>query len=135
MIRLKNLIMEQDDSKRKDINMRVNYIVYETNYHDSTMPSDNEMMSREFAKEMVDQIVTMVEDENIKDPETGKYQYDVTRLVSDIRFDCCIQRNDYEIDFNVTYDEDSELVAIDIQDPDIADKFGITESDLYELLG
>lgn len=135
MIRLKNLIMEQEGSNRDPLNMRVNYIVYETNYHDSTMPIDNEMMSKEFAKEMVDQIVTMVEDENIKDPETGKYQYDVTRLVSDIRFDCCIQRDDYEIDFNVSYDEDAELVAIDIQDPHIADKFNITESDLYELLG
>ncbi len=135
MIRLKDLIMEKEVSKRKDINMRVNYIVYETNYHDSTMPIDNEMMSKEFAKEMVDQIVTAVEDENIKDPESGKYQYDVTRLVSDIRFDCCIQRDDYEIDFYVTYDEDSELVEIEIQDPEIADKFGITESDLYELLG
>ena len=135
MIRLKDLIMEQEVSKRKDINMRVNYIVYETNYHDSTMPIQDEMMSKEFAKEMVDQIVTAVEDENIKDPESGKYQYDVTRLVSDIRFDCCIQRDDYEIDFYVTYDEDSELVEIEIQDPEIADKFGITESDLYELLG
>lgn len=135
MIRLKNLIMEQEEENGKDIKMRVNYIVYETNYHDSTMPIGNETMSKEFAKEMVDQIVTMVEDENIKDPETGKYQYDVTRLVGDIRFDCCIQKDDYEIDFYVTYDEDSELVEIDIQDPEIADKFGITESDLYELLG
>ena len=135
MIRLKNLIMEQKGSNRDPLNMRVNYIVYETNYHDSTMPIDNEMMSKEFAKEMVDQIVTMIEDENIKDPETGKYQYDVTRLVSDIRFDCCIQKDDYEIDFHATYDEDSELVEIEIHDPHIADKFGITESDLYELLG
>ena len=115
MIRLKNLIMEQEYSKRKDLNMRVNYIVYETNYHDSTMPIGNETMSKEFAKEMIDQIVTMVEDENIKDPETGKYQYDVTRLVGDIRFDCCIQKDDYEIDFYVTYDEDSELVEIEMR--------------------
>ena len=135
MIRLKNLIMEQEEENGKDIKMRVNYIVYETNYHDSTMPIDNETMSKEFAKEMVDQIVTMVEDENIKNPETGKYQYDVTRLVGDIRFDCCIQKDDYEIDFYATYDEDSELVEIQIQDPHVADKFGITESDLYELLG
>ncbi len=99
------------------------------------MPIRDEMMSREFAKEMVDQIVTMVEDENIKDPKTGKYQYDVTRLVSDIRFDCVIQKNAYQIDFYATYDEDSELVEIQIQDPHVADKFGITESDLYELLG
>ena len=135
MIRLKNLIMEQEEENDKDLNMRVNYIVYETNYRDSTMPIHDETMSREFAKEMVDQIVTMVEDENIKDPETGKYQYDVTRLVSDIRFDCAIQKNRYKIDFHATYDEDSELVEIEIHDPQIADKFGITESDLYELLG
>ena len=134
MIRLKNLIMEQKGSNRDPLNMRVNYIVYDTNYHDSTMPIDNEMMSKEFAKEMVDQIITTIEDENIKDPETGRSQYDVTRLEGDVRFDCCIQRDDYEIDFNVSYDEDSELVSIEIQDPEIADKFGITESDLYELL-
>jgi|TARA_B100000035_G_scaffold313475_1_gene327246 hypothetical protein len=134
MIRLKNLIMEREDSKRKNIKMRVNYIVYDTNYRDSTMPIHDEMMSKEFAKEMVDQIVDMIEDENIRNPETGEYEYDVTRLDSDIRFDCCIQKDDYEIDFNVSYDEDAELVAIDIQDPELADKFGITESDLYELL-
>jgi hypothetical protein len=126
--------MEQKGSNRDPLNMRVNYIVYDTNYHDSTMPIDNEMMSKEFAKEMVDQIITTIEDENIKDPETGRSQYDVTRLEGDVRFDCCIQRDDYEIDFNVSYDEDSELVSIEIQDPEIADKFGITESDLYELL-
>ena len=134
MIRLKNLIMEQEEENGEDLNMRVNYIVYETNYHDSTMPIHDEMMSKEFAKEMVDRIVDMVEDENIRNPETGEYEYDVTRLDSDIRFDCCIQRDDYEIDFNVSYDEDAELVAIEIQDPEIADKFGITESDLYEIL-
>ena len=134
MIRLKNLIMEQEDSKRKNIKMRVNYNVYDTNYHDSTMPIHDEMMSKEFAKEMVDRIVDMVEDENIRNPETGEYEYDVTRLDSDIRFDCCIQKDDYEIDFYVSYDEDAELTAIEIQDPDIADKFDITESDLYELL-
>ena len=134
MIRLKNLIMEQGGSNRDPLNMRVNYIVYDTNYHDSTMPIDNEMMSKEFAKEMVDQIVTMIEDENIRNSETGEYEYDVTRLDSDIRFDCCIQKDDYEIDFYVSYDEDAELTAIEIQDPDIADKFDITESDLYELL-
>ena len=134
MIRLKNLIMEQEDSKRKNIKMRVNYIVYDTNYRDSTMPIHDEMMSKEFAKEMVDRIVDMIEDENIRNPETGEYEYDVTRLDSDIRFDCCIQKDDYEIDFYVSYDEDAELTAIEIQDPDIADKFDITESDLYELL-
>ena len=134
MIRLKNLIMEQKGSNRDPLNMRVNYIVYDTNYHDSTMPIHDEMMSKEFAKEMVDRIIDMVEDENIRNTETGEYEYDVTRLEGDVRFDCCIQRDDYEIDFNVSYDEDSELVSIEIQDPEIADKFGITESDLYELL-
>ena len=134
MIRLKNLIMEQEGSNRDPLNMRVNYIVYDTNYHDSTMPIHDEMMSKEFAKEMVDRIIDMVEDENIRNTETGEYEYDVTRLDSDIRFDCCIQKDEYEIDFNVSYDEDSELVAIEIQDPEIADKFGITESDLYEIL-
>ena len=139
MIRLKNLIMEQEASKQtdsdlKDINIRVNYIAYETNYRWSDIPGNDDLMSADFAKEMVDFIVDMVEDENIRNPETGEYEYDVTRLDSDIRFDCCIQKDDYEIDFYVSYDEDAELTAIEIQDPDIADKFDITESDLYELL-
>ena len=139
MIRLKNLIMEREDSKQtdsdlEDINIRVNYIAYETNYRWHDIPGNNDLMSADFAKEMVDFILDRIESENIRNPETGEYKYDVTRLDSDIRFDCCIQRDDYEIDFNVSYDEDAELVAIEIQDPEIADKFGITESDLYELL-
>ena len=134
MIRLKNLIMEQEDSKRKNIKMRVNYIVYDTNYRDSTMPIHDEMMSKEFAKEMVDRIVDMIEDENIRNPETGEYEYDVTRLNDDITFDCCIQRDDSEIDFHALYDENADLVRIELHDPDLAESLGITESDLYELL-
>ena len=139
MIRLKNLIMEQEDSKQtdsdlKDINIRVNYIAYETNYRWHDIPGNNDLMSADFAKEMVDFILDRIESENIRNPETGEYEYDVTRLNDDITFDCCIQRDDSEIDFHARYNENADLERIELHDPDLAESLGITESDLYELL-
>tara|TARA_Y100001972_G_C7552065_1_gene277529 strand:- start:76 stop:516 length:441 start_codon:yes stop_codon:yes gene_type:complete len=145
MIRLKNLISEQmNQSKEFEIDnlskyLYVRSVIMHTNYKESTMYPD-EPLTQDYIKEIVEAFHEDIERENIVNPETEEYEYDVTRWES-LDFDCEIRFNKgvedvkkIRIDFHIRVDEDGEIEDLDIQDPDIADEFGITEMDLYRLL-
>tara|TARA_R100000657_G_C4665536_1_gene109425 strand:+ start:181 stop:495 length:315 start_codon:yes stop_codon:yes gene_type:complete len=100
----------------------------------------DEPLTQDYIKEIVEAFHEDIERENIVNPETEEYEYDVTRWES-LDFDCEIRFNKgvedvkkIRIDFHIRVDEDGEIEDLDIQDPDIADEFGITEMDLYRLL-
>ena len=145
MIRLKNLISEQmNQSKEFEIDnlskyLYVRSVIMHTNYKEWTMYPD-EPLTQDYIKEIVEAFHEDIERENIVNPETEEYEYDVTRWES-LDFDCEIRFNKgvedvkkIRIDFHIRVDEDGEIEDLDIQDPDIADEFGITEMDLYRLL-
>ena len=145
MIRLKNLISEQmNQSKEFEIDnlskyLYVRSIIMHTNYRESTM-YPNEPLTKDYIKEIVEFFHENIENENIRNPETDEYEFDVTRWES-LDFDCEIRFNkgvedvkQIRIDFAIRVDEDGNIQDLDIQDPDIADNFNITEMDLYKLL-
>jgi len=133
MIRLKNLIMEKiADSEDKDFVIMVNHVNYTGKYF-SSMPF-NEVMTKDSAEEIVQFVLDEIESGNIRDPETGEYQYDVDKLDGNIEFDCSIPIEGFQIDLRVEYDENANIVNTEIQDYDIADKFGIDVEDIIEKL-
>ena len=89
-------------------------------------------MTQYSIEEICNDIKEDIESQNIRDDETGEYRYDVTRLTSELDFDCEIKIDDDVIDLRVKCDEDGEVEAIDIQDYDIAEKYGINEDDIQD---
>lgn len=158
MIRLKTLLKEQGPNNRKGIpqdvwdaspghsnrpydppsnasnwEIHVNHINVDLNYSNMTLYKTGKLDSA-FVDETIEDINTHIEDENIRDPETGELTHDITRMVSDLEFDCEIKIDKDVIDLRVTYDAEGELQDVDIQDPNIADKHGLTETDIYDYL-
>ena len=131
MIRLKNLISEQMNQPA-NFEMYVRSVIMHTNSIESTIYPD-EPLTQDYIKEIVEAFHEDIERENIRNPETGEYEYDVTRWES-LDFDCEIRIKKARIDFRIRVDEDGEIEDLDINDPDIADEFNITEMDLYKLL-
>jgi len=124
-------------SNASNFEIIVNYINYGTLSPGDLIsePFHNQIMSNEFAQESINRILDDIESQNIRDDETGEYRYDITRLEDgEIKFDCSIQIDSYEIDLQVVYDENGDILKIEIQDPDLADKFGITEEMIFDYL-
>ena len=86
------------------------------------------------AQDIIRQINDDIESKNIRDDETGEYQYDVSYLSDDIKFECYIDIDNQRINLTVTYSGTGELEDVDIPDQDIADKYGITEMDIINRL-
>lgn len=80
-------------------------------------------------QDKIDEIKKEIEEEN--DPYG---RYDQTRLVSDIKFDCELKIGADTIDFTVTFDEDSDIQNVDIQDDTVARKYGISDQVIYDYL-
>jgi len=133
-MKLKDLIPEQI-KPTNDYDIMINYVEYDTNFRNSTLTfNEAEILTPENAEEIILQINDEVEGENIRDDETGEYQYDVTRLDGNIKFDCYIDTKSGQIDLTVTYSDDGMLEDVDINDQVIADKYGITEMDIANKL-
>jgi len=120
------------NAESKDFDIIANHANYEGKYL-SSMQFD-EVMSRDFVEEKIQEILDDIESGNIVDSETGEYRYDVDRLKGNIEFDCTIPIQGFKIDLRIAYDENADIVSIDVQDPDIADKFGITDTDITNKL-
>jgi len=134
-MRLKDLIPEQIRNTR-DYDIMINYVEYDTNFRNSTLTFKEELTLEPYiVEEIIEQINDEVESENIKNPETGEYQYDITRILDgNIKFDCYIDTESGQIDLTVTYSDEGMLEDVDINDQVIADKYGITEMDIAERL-
>lgn len=127
--------LNEDAINYEDLEIKVNHVLYETNYHTITWNTQGDLTDEYFVKETIEQVIEQVEDENIRDEETGEYKYDVTRILDGkIEFDCEVTIDGYEIDVRAEYDADGTLQNIEIQDPHIADKVGLTDQILYDLL-
>lgn len=158
MIRLKTLLAEQGPTNRKGIpqdvmdaspgnsdrpynppsnasnlEIHVNHINVDLNYSNLTLYKTGKLDS-EFVDETIRDIEAHIEDENIRDPETGQLTHDITRMVSDLEFDCEIKIGKDTIDLRVIYDAEGDIQDVDIQDTDLAEKHGVTETDVYDYL-
>lgn len=133
-MKLKDLIPEQIKTTN-DYDIMINYVEYDTNFRNSTLTFNKaEILTPENAEEIILQINDEVESENIRDDETGEYQYDITRIDGNIKFDCYIDTKSGQIDLTVTYSDEGMLEDVDINDQVIADKYGITEMDIANRL-
>ena len=126
--------LNEDAINYKELEIKVDYVLYETNTKSITWNTEGDLTDENFVRETIEQIVNNVESENITDDD-GNYEFDVTRIEDGkIVFDCEIAVGEYEIDLRATYDTDGTLQDIYISDPEIADKFGLTDQKLYEFL-
>ena len=134
-MRLKDLMPEQIKTTN-DYDIMINYVEYDTNFRNSTLTFKEELTLEPYiVEEIIEQINDEVESENIKNPETGEYQYDITRILDgNIKFDCYIDTESGQIDLTVTYSDEGMLEDVDINDQVIADKYGITEMGIAERL-
>ena len=133
-MKLKDLIPEQI-KPTNDYDIMINYVEYDTNFRNSTLTFKEELTLEPYiVEEIIEQINDEIEGENIKDPETGEYQYDITRIEGNIKFDCYIDTESGQIDLTVTYSDEGMLEDVDINDQAIADKYGITEMGIAERL-
>ncbi len=80
-------------------------------------------------QDKINEIIEEIKDEN--DPDGS---YDQTRLVSDIKFDCELKIGSDTIDFTVTFDENSDIQNVDIQDDTVAREHGINDQVLLDYL-
>lgn len=106
----------------KDIN--VNYIQVDTNFQNMTLQKQG-VLDEFFLEEVIGDIEAHIDDSNLTD-DNGNSAFDITRLVSDLKFDCEIKIDNSEIDLTITFDANGDILDVDIDDESIAEKYGIT---------
>ena len=106
----------------KDIN--VNYIQVDTNFQNMTLQKQG-VLDEFFLEEVIGDIEAHIDDSNLTD-DSGNPAFDITRLVSDLKFDCEIKIDNSEIDLTITFDANGDILDVDIDDESIAEKYGIT---------
>ena len=117
---------------KQELNIHINRAEYDTNisgYNYLTFQGNNPSDKNDF-QNIINDIKQEIESSN--DPSGA---YDQTRLVSDIKFDCELVMGSDNIDFTVTYDEDGELQNVEIQDEDLAKKYGVNDQTIADYLG
>ena len=124
MIKLKNILLETNivNDTFKDIN--VNYIQVDTNFQNMTLQKQG-VLDEFFLEEVIGDIEAHIDDSNLTD-DSGNPAFDITRLVSDLKFDCEIKIDNSEIDLTITFDANGDILDVDIDDESIAEKYGIT---------
>ena len=124
MIKLKNILLETNivNDNIKDIN--VNYIQVDTNFQNMTLQKQG-VLDEFFLEEVIGDIEAHIDDSNLTD-DSGNPAFDITRLVSDLKFDCEIKIDNSEIDLTITFDANGDILDVDIDDESIAEKYGIT---------
>jgi hypothetical protein len=124
MIKLKNILLETNivNDTFKDIN--VNYIQVDTNFQNMTLQKQG-VLDEFFLEEVIGDIEAHIDDSNLTD-DSGNPAFDITRLVSDLKFDCEIKIDNSEIDLTITFDVNGDILDVDIDDESIAEKYGIT---------
>lgn len=124
MIKLKNILKETNivNDTFKDIN--VNYIQVDTNFQNMTLQKQG-VLDEFFLEEVIGDIEAYIDDSNITDAG-GNSAFDITRLVSDLKFDCEIKIDNSEIDLTITFDANGDILDVDIDDELLAKKYGIT---------
>jgi len=116
------------ENKVLDYDIMINYAEYDSSTGSSTLTFNKPViLTPDEAQDIITQINDDIESKNIRDDETGEYQYDVTRLDGNIKFDCYIDVPNQQIDLTVTYSGTGDLEDVDIHDQAIADEYGITE--------
>ena len=128
MIRLKTLLLTENEMSQ-NIDIIVNYVEVDLNYSNMSIQKSG-VLDSQFVEETLGDIEAYIEDNNID----GGSRFDITRMVSDIKFDCSININNDEIDITIMLDADGDVISIDIQDDDIADKYGINDQWIQEYL-
>jgi predicted DNA binding protein len=115
----------------KNLKVSINRADYDTNISGivSMNFQGSQLADKNTFHDIIDDIKQDIESKN--DP-TGAY--DQTRLVSDITFDCELKVGTDTIDLTVTYDEDGDIQNVEIQDEDIATKYGISDSTIMDYL-
>jgi hypothetical protein len=115
----------------KNLKLHINRVDYDTNISGITSMyfQGSSTDDKNTFQDIVNDIKQDIESKN--DP-TGAY--DQTRLVSDITFDCELKVGTDTIDLTVTYDEDGDIQNVEIQDEDIAAKYGISDSTIMDYL-
>ena len=124
MIKLKNILLETNivNDTFKDIN--VNYIQVDTNFQ-TYYHQKQGVLDEFFLEEVIGDIEAHIDDSNLTD-DSGNPAFDITRLVSDLKFDCEIKIDNSEIDLTITFDANGDILDVDIDDESIAEKYGIT---------
>jgi hypothetical protein len=124
MIKLKNILLETNivNDTFKDIN--VNYIQVDTNFQTYNHQKQG-VLDEFFLEEVIGDIEAHIDDSNLTD-DSGNPAFDITRLVSDLKFDCEIKIDNSEIDLTITFDANGDILDVDIDDESIAEKYGIT---------
>jgi hypothetical protein len=117
------------NSQTQNIDIIVNYAEVDLNYSNMSIQKSG-VLDSQFVEETLGDIEAYIEDNNID----GGSRFDITRMVSDIKFDCSININNDEIDITIMLDADGDVISIDIQDDDIADKYGINDQWIQEYL-
>ena len=117
------------NSQTQNIDIVVNYVEVDLNYSNMSIQNSG-VLDSQFVEETLGDIEAYIEDNNID----GGSRFDVTRIVSDIKFDCSININNDEIDITLMLDTDGDVISIDIQDDIIADKYGINDQWIQEYL-
>jgi hypothetical protein len=114
-----------------NLKLHINRVDYDTNISGITSMyfQGSGIDDKNTFQDIVNDIKQDIESKN--DP-TGAY--DQTRLVSDITFDCELKVGTDTIDLTVTYDEDGDIQNVEIQDEDIATKYGISDSTIMDYL-
>jgi len=116
---------------KQELNIHINRAEYDTNisgYNYLTFQG-NETADANTFKSEIDSINQEIESSN--DPSGA---YDQTRLVSDIKFDCELVMGSDKIDFTVTYDEGGKIQNVEIQDEDLAKKYGVNDQTITDYL-
>ena len=92
----------------------VNSIEVDTNTQNISLQKRGEL-DEFFLKEVIGDIEAYIDDNNLTD-ETGQPAFDITRLISDIKFDCDIEIGNKKIRSTISFTADGDIQDIDVDD-------------------
>jgi len=121
------------DSNDGSMNIYANYYNYDTNQSSVGPVNINKTLDKDLLDSILNDINVEIEINNQDNDWEGTGE-GLERVDSLIRFDCEIKIGNDEIDLDIEFDENGDVENINIKDPDLAKRHGITSDSVMKYL-